>query len=209
MQWKGIAASCAAWAVSCAAIAVPSDGGFEKAQPSVDARMLVEWIRHSGDATGRPFMVVDKKAARVFVFEASGRLRAGTPALLGAARGDTSVPGVGDRAQSGALQPGDMTTPAGRFVSHPGRNLDGEHVIWIDYAAALAVHRLRPGRSEASRASRLQSTKPQARRVSLGCVVVPVPFYLDVIEPIFGSRRGVVYVLPETQEGRDLFTQLL
>lgn len=209
MQWKGIAALCAAWAIACAAVAAPVEGSFEKATSSVDAQLMVEWIRQSGDAEGRPFMVVDKRAARVFVFDGSGRMRAHTAALLGAARGDNTVPGVGDRAQNGTLQPADLTTPAGRFVTHPGRNIEGEPVIWIDYAAALAVHRLRPGRSEATRAARLQSPRPQERRVSLGCVVVPVAFYLDVIEPLFGKRRGVVYVLPETPEGRELFTQLL
>jgi hypothetical protein len=209
MRSRSIAALCAAWAIACAAMAAPAGTEFEKAAPSTDARVMVEWIRSSGDADGRPYMVVDKRAARVFVFDGSGRLRSSTPVLLGAARGDDSVPGVGDRAQNGTLRPDDLTTPAGRFVTHPGRNMDGEPVIWIDYAAALAVHRLRPGRSEATRKVRLQSNQPDQRRVSLGCVVVPVDFYLGVIEPLFGKRRGVVYVLPETPEGRELFTQLL
>jgi hypothetical protein len=209
MRCRSIAALCAAWAISCAAIAAPVEGKFEKARPSADARLMVEWIEQTGDAAGKPFIVVDKKAARVFVFDAAGRLRADTPALLGAARGDSSVPGVGERAQNGTLQPQDLTTPAGRFVTHPGHNIEGEPVIWVDYAAALAIHRLRPGRSKATRTARLQSPRAQERRVSLGCVVVPVAFYLDVIEPLFGSRRGVVYVLPETPQGRELFTQLL
>jgi hypothetical protein len=209
MLSKGFAALCAAWAIACTAAAAPVDGSFDKARPSLDARLAVEWIRSSGDAAGQPFMVVDKKSARVFVFDGSGRMRAQTPALLGAARGDASAPGVGERAQNGTLQPEDLTTPAGRFVTHPGRNIDGEPVIWVDYAAAFAIHRLRPGRSEASRSARLQSPRPQERRVSLGCVVVPVAFYLDVIEPLFGRRSGVVYVLPETPEGREQFTQLL
>lgn len=208
MQWKGIAALGAAWAIACAAVAAPVDATFEKARPSTDARLMVEWIRASGDAEGRPFVVVDKKAARVFVFEASGRLRATTPVILGVARGDLIAPGVGERTQNGTLQPADLTTPAGRFVTHPGRNLDGERVVWIDYEAALAIHRLRPGRSHAVRASRLASSQPQQRRMSLGCVVVPVAFYLGVIEPLLGKRRGVVYVLPETPEGRELFSQL-
>ena len=35
------------------------------------------------------------------------------------------------------------------------------------------------------------------RRITYGCVVVPVAFYQDVIAPTLGRRRGVVYVLPE------------
>jgi hypothetical protein len=58
------------------------------------------------------------------------------------------------------------------------------------------------------RAARLESSQPHERRVSLGCVVVPVAFYLEVIEPLLGSRRGVVYVLPETESVRELLQQL-
>ena len=41
-------------------------------------------------------------------------------------------------------------------------------------------------------------------RSTLGCVVVPVAFYLDVVEPLLGRSSGVVYVLPETGSVRDL-----
>ena len=102
----------------------------------------------------------------------------------------------------------ERTTPAGRFVTHPGKNLEGEPVIWFDYDAALAIHRLRPGRAHTVRAARLERSEPAQRRLSLGCVVVPVKFYLDVIEPLLGRRSGVVYVLPETQPLRDLMLDL-
>jgi hypothetical protein len=208
MQWMGrIAALCAAWALACAAAAAPADD-FERQRPSQDARQVVQWVMDTGDARGRPFLVVDKKAARLYVFEGRGRLLAATPVLLGAARGDHSVPGVGDRAQASELPFEERTTPAGRFETHPGRNLEGEHVIWFDYEAALALHRLRPGRAHQIRASRLESSQPHERRVSLGCVVVPVAFYQDVVEPLLGSRRGVVYVLPETRSVQDVFEQL-
>jgi hypothetical protein len=169
---------------------------------------MVQWVLQSRDAEDKPFLVVDKKAAHLYVFEPSGRLRAASPVLLGAAVGDYSAPGVGDRAQNGVLPFAERTTPAGRFLTQPGRNRNGEPVVWFDYEAALAIHRLRPGRSHDVRAARLDAGRPDARRVSLGCVVVPVPFYLDVIEPLLGQREGVVYVLPETQQARDLFTQL-
>jgi hypothetical protein len=35
--------------------------------------------------------------------------------------------------------------------------------------------------------------------------VVPVGFYEDVVAPAFGTRRGVVYVLPEMGPVRALF----
>jgi hypothetical protein len=209
MQWKSRAAAlCAAWAVAFAASAARPDQDFERQQPSADAREVAAWVQASDDAGGKPYLIVDKKAARLFVFEADGRLLAATPVILGAAVGDSSTPGVGERAQNGTLTPEDKTTPAGRYVTQPGRNIDGEHVVWLDYGEALALHRLRPGRSYKTRAARLASSQPEERRLSLGCVVVPVEFYLDVVKPLLGSRSGVVYVLPETQSARDLFVQL-
>ncbi len=210
MRWTSkLAALCAAAVLACgAAAAVRLDGEFEKHRPSADARYVAQWVLASADSAGKPFLIVDKKAARLFVFQADGRLLAANPVLLGAQPGDHSVPGVGERAQAGAVAPEDRTTPAGRFVTQPGRNLEGEHVLWIDYAAALAIHRLRPGRAHQVRAARLENSAPQDRRVSLGCIVVPVAFYLDVLEPLLGRRQGVVYVLPETQSARDVFTSM-
>jgi hypothetical protein len=209
MQWKSKAAAlCAAWAVALAANAGKLDADFERQHPSTDAREVAAWVRASDDAAGKPYLIVDKKSARLFVFEADGRLLATTPVLLGAALGDASTPGVGERAQNGTLRPEDRTTPAGRYVTEPGRNIDGEHVVWLDYGEALALHRLRPGRSYKMRAARLAASQPQERRLSLGCVVVPAEFYLDVVKPLLGSRSGVVYVLPETQSARELFLQL-
>ena len=209
MQWKSKAAAlCAAWALAFAASAARTDQDLERQNPSADAREVAAWVQASDDAGGRPYLIVDKKAARLFVFEADGRLLAATPVILGAAVGDSSMPGVGERAQNGTLTPEDKTTPAGRYVTQPGRNIDGEHVVWLDYGEALALHRLRPGRSYKTRAARLASSQPQERRLSLGCVVVPVAFYLDVVKPLLGSRSGVVYVLPETQSARELFVQV-
>ena len=102
----------------------------------------------------------------------------------------------------------ERTTPAGRFVTQPGRNIAGEPIVWMDYEQALAIHRLRPGRAHTMRAARLEQSDPADRRLSLGCVVVPVKFYLGVIEPLLGPRSGVVYVLPETQSARELMMDL-
>lgn len=151
--------------------------------------------------------MVDKRAARLFVFGRSRQLFGATPALLGAQPGDHSVPGVGDRLPS-EIRPFERTTPAGRFVSEPGRNLDGEHVVWMDYDQGLAIHRLRPGRAQAPRASRLEAASPRDMRVSLGCVVVPVAFYERVVSPVLGRSRGVVYVLPETRPIDEMFQSL-
>lgn len=210
MQWKNRAAAlAAAWLLACGgALAAAPSKATEHQRPTADAHAMSKWVQRTRDAGGAPYVIVDKKAAMLFVHAAGGRLLAATPVLLGAARGDEGAPGVGDRAQGGTLPFEERTTPAGRFVTHPGRNLEGEPVVWFDYEAALAIHRLRPGRAHTIRAARLQHSEPEERRVSLGCVVVPVKFYVDVIAPLLGRRAGVVYVLPETQPARDLLLDL-
>ena len=94
-----------------------------------------------------------------------------------------------------ALQPGpgERTTPAGRFDSEPGHNDKGEAIVWIDYDASLAIHRLRPAPAHQRRPQRLDVADRHDNRISLGCVVVPVDFYPSVIQPTPGPapRRGL------------------
>lgn len=199
---------CVVMALCAAALGLPSarasgvDFGGE--HPSADAQRVARWIVGSGDNKGLPFAIVDKKDARLFVFNADGRVVGAAPALLGLAPGDDSLPGVGDK-DPALLKPFERTTPAGRFESEPGRNHTGEAIVWFDYDAALAIHRLRPGQSQASRTKRLASATPADRRASLGCVVVPVAFYDSVVGPTLGKERGVVYVLPETRPALEVF----
>lgn len=202
-----------AWMAAAGALAAPAAGRRRTSVPvaqglSPQAAALVHRVRASGDADGQPWAVVDKRAARLHVFEPSGRLRATTPVLVGATPGDDSVPGVGERAQAGLVGPDERTTPAGRYATEPGRNAQGEAIVWLDWEAALAIHRLRPGRSQGLRQASLDGSDPAARRLSAGCVVVPVRFYLDVIEPLLGRRPGVVYVLPDTRPLQDVFSRL-
>jgi hypothetical protein len=198
-RWLRSAAGCTAW-MAVAALAPPASASaqdFLSTRPSREARRLVEWLQQTRDPQGRPFAVVDKRAARLYVFHADGRMAGHTIALLGSTVGDHTVPGVGLRAQTGKVGHDERTTPAGRFEAVPGRNNKGERVVWVDYASAFAIHRLRPGFAYGARSTRLATTSPADNRVSWGCVVVPVPFYLQVVEPVLGSSRSVVYVMPE------------
>ncbi|RYY82735.1 MAG: L,D-transpeptidase [Comamonadaceae bacterium] len=170
-----------------------------------EALRLADWIKRSADHAGRPFAVVDKRQARIRVYDGAGVLIGESPALLGATRGDHTVPGVSDRAQTGTVRPDERTTPAGRFDAIPGRNLSGEHIVWADYASAFAIHRVRPGRSEGPRTARLATAATDDKRTSNGCVVVPVAFYEEVVQRVMGQTRSVVYVLPETRPASDLF----
>ena len=205
-RWLRTAAGCtAAMALALAQPALASTQEFWKTRPSSDARRLVDRVLQSGDPQGRPFVVVDKRAARIYVFQADGRLAGHSQALLGATVGDHTVPGVGLQAQAGFVPEDQRTTPAGRFEAAPGQNNKGEHVIWVDYASAFAIHRLRPGFAYEARADRLSTTRAAGKRVSWGCVVVPVDFYEKVVEPVLGGTRSMVYVMPEAAPIKALF----
>src|SRR6188474_1798398 len=75
----------------------PKRADFAKEQASREARQLADWIVHSGDNKNTHFAIIDKKSARLFVFEASGSLQGASNVLLGAARGDHTVAGIGDK----------------------------------------------------------------------------------------------------------------
>jgi hypothetical protein len=162
------------------------------------AARFAQGVLESNDHRQRPFVVVDKKQARLVMFAADGRVLGAAPVLLGLQPGDHAVPGVGSKPLS-AIRPEERTTPAGRFDTEPGRNLAGERLVWMDYDQGLALHRLRPAPARERRAERLASATPADNRISLGCVVIDPAFYVSVVEPVLGRQRGVVYVLPETQ----------
>jgi len=172
--------------------------GMALVSASPDARQALRWVLELHDNQGLPFVIVDKKGGRIFVFEANGQLRGASAALTGLAPGDHAAPGMEQRSIA-SLRDYERTTPAGRFVSEPGHNLQGEAIVWIDYAAKLAIHRLRPAPAAERRAERLASETPDDNRISMGCVVVPVSFYETVVGPALGKSRSIVYVLPETQ----------
>ncbi len=151
-----------------------------------------------------PYAILDKRDARLFALDAHGNVIGASPVLLGAAIGDDSVQGIGSRPIAMVL-PEERTTPAGRFVSAPGKNISGEGVVWIDYAAAVSMHRVRVVDPRERRLQRLASPDPTERRISYGCVNVPIEFFDSVIWPLLGSQKGVVYVLPETRDVRQLF----
>ena len=166
----------------------------EKASP--DARYLADWIADSHDAAGSAFVIIDKKDAKVYVFDGDARLRGAAPVLLGGARGDDSVPGIGLRPINEVL-PEERTTPAGRFVGERGHNARGEDVVWVDYDAAVSMHRVLTTNPEERRLERLATPTNDDNRISYGCINVPVAFFEAYIQPVFASQHAIVYVLPE------------
>ena len=187
-----------------ASLAAPRVADFRSHAASPDARRVADWIAASQDNQRLPFVILDKRDAKIFVFDAGGRLLDASPVLLGAAPGDDSVVGIGQRPIE-QVRPEERTTPAGRFVSSPGRNASGEDVVWVDYDAAVSMHRVRPIDPKERRLERLASDDPAQRRISYGCINVPVAFFERVVEPAMGQGRGVVYVLPETRALHEVF----
>jgi hypothetical protein len=169
---------------------------FKQESPSPDARAIADWVVDSGDSSRMPFVIIDKKAAHVFVFDAEGHLAGAAAALLGIALGDHSVPGVGERELS-AIRPQDRTTPAGRFEAALGRNYKGKEILWVDYDAAISMHPVINTMPKERRPHRLATPTPLDNRISFGCINVPIPFFEHVISPSFARTSGIVYVLPD------------
>lgn len=178
--------------------------GFEGQAASAGVRDVVHWIRGSGDNGGLPYLIIDKVEARVFVFDPLGELAGADAALLGMARGDHTLPGIGDMKLS-AIRPEDRTTPAGRFVASLDRDIKGRVVLLIDYDASIALHAVVAGTPAERRTERLQSATPEDNRISYGCINVPAPFYDTVIRRTFKDTAGIVYILPETRRPAELF----
>lgn len=170
------------------------------------AREALSYVRSLDDHRGAPFLLVDKRAARLWLFDGGGRLRDSTAVLLGFAVGDDSIPGIGERPLA-QIAPWERTTPAGRFVAEPGINARGEEVIWVDYDAAVSMHRLRANNPVERRRERLASREAEDNRISFGCINVPEEFYVRRLVPLMRQQRPVIYVLPETRPVATLFAR--
>lgn len=182
----------------------PKRANFEQERKSRDAGKTADWVIDSGDNYGMPFLILDKVDAKAFVFDADGRLRGAAPALLGLAKGDDAIPGIGDRKMSD-IRPKDRTTPAGRFVASLGFSTNGKDVLWVDYDGAVALHRVVTNNPKERRLERLATPTPLDNRISYGCINVPAKFFDDVVKPAFTETYGIVYVLPETRPCSETF----
>lgn len=182
----------------------PKRGNFEHERASRDARYVADWVVDSGDNKRMPFAIVDKIDARVYVFDAYGRLRGAAAALLGLARGDDSAPGIGDIAMS-SIPPKERTTPAGRFVAALDRDEHGKTILWVDYDDGIAMHAVITTNAKERRPQRLATPTPLDNRISYGCINVPAKFFQNVVRPAFTGTYGIVYVLPETKPASEVF----
>jgi len=169
---------------------------------SADVKRMADWVADSRDNGKNYFVIVDKKEAKVFLFDPTGQLQAATPALLGSAHGDDSFPGIGDKPLA-QVKPEEKTTPAGRFIAEVGESSSrGEDVVWVDYDAAVSMHRVI---KVPQRLKSLASPEVEDNRMSFGCINLPDAFYEKALRPA-ADRGAVIYVLPETRSLQRTFT---
>ncbi|MBI2772667.1 MAG: hypothetical protein HYX47_23810 [Burkholderiales bacterium] len=170
---------------------VQARADLTQVRASPEATFVAQWIVDSRDNAGLPFLIVDKAQARLYAFDAAGRLRADSPVLLGAARGDdAAVP----------------LTPAGRFVAGPAVAAASGSIVWANRQAAVALHgssvalASAPGHS----AQRLASGEARDKRISDGSLHVDRDFFRSHLQAL-GAAASVAYVLPEVRSAREVF----
>jgi len=175
--------------------------------PSAVASRVLQWVNMSGDNGDLPYMVIDKNAGRLFLFDAEGQPTGDAPVLIGIAVGDDSSPGVGSKRLS-QLGPAEKTTPAGRFLAKFGRAAGNQQVLWVDYATSVALHAVVTGNKKERRLERLASASPEDKRITYGCINVPAEFYEKTIRPLFKEDGGIVYVLPDSKPLEEVFPRV-
>lgn len=183
-----------------------TQAAFGELAASPDARKIADWVVRTGDHDALPFLIIDKRAASLHVFNASGRAETAAPVLLGVARGDRFEPGSAEKDMRDTSK-SERITPAGRFLSQPGLDDKGHHVVWIQYEAGISIHAVLDTPGERRR-KRLATPTPDDNRISFGCINLPSDVYRDVIRPLTERSRAVVYVLPDSQDALEFFASL-
>ena len=177
-------------------ISILSYGIDSKSELTHDVQKLNHWIIESGDNNHLPFIIIDKKETKVFVFDASGKIYGSTIALVGATLGDDVSPGVGKKEIS-SIRLEERTTQAGRFHAQIGKDINQSGLLWIDYDSGLSMHPVITSNKLEQRLRRLTSIKISERRITYGCVNVPSEFYQEIVHSSFENNGGIVYILPE------------
>ena len=189
--------------VLCSAAEEEQKAFFGTEEASDDVRIVADWSLRSGNSLKMPFVILDKKEAKLFLFNAGGQLLGAAPALLGAAVGDKDFEGVGNKTLSN-IPPEQRITPAGRYVGWGGKYLGKGKYFWINYKAGLAIHAVvnPPGQR---RLERIVSPDPREHRISWGCINVPTTFFNAEMRRVFAASNGIVYILPENMPASEFF----
>ena len=84
-------------------------------------------------------------------------------------------------------------------------NARGEDVVWVDYDAAVSMHRVLTTNPAERRLERLATPTHEDNRVSYGCINLPKAFYEEVLAPTVRAHGAIIYVLPETRPAQQVF----
>jgi hypothetical protein len=214
------AMACGAAALAGLALSAPALAGAPakpKPKPAVTAPPPAElseaaarvagWVASSSDNGELPYIIVDKQAAELFMFDAKGKRLGDAPVLIGVAAGDEATPGIGSK-KLAEIGPAERTTPAGRFIAKVGRAAGKQRVLWVDYHTSVALHAVVTTNKKERRGERLQSPTAEDNRITFGCINVPATFYSKNLSPLFQKAGGVVYVLPDSKPLEEIFPRL-
>ena len=193
-----------------AATAAEDDAEKVALQPelvtSADSGRLLQWISASRDNGKLPYIVIDKQAAAMLLYDSKGALIGETPVLIGVGVGDESTPGIGAKSLS-EIGTAERTTPAGRFVAKLGTAIGWKSVLWVDYAGSVALHAVVKDNKKERRPQRLKSPTIDDNRITFGCINIDTSFYLKQVKPTF-AKGGVVYILPEEKSLDEVFPRV-
>lgn len=170
------------------------------------ATRVTNWVATSGDNARLPYIVIDKRSAAMFLFDAKGKQVTKAPVLIGIAPGDDATPGIGTKNLS-EIGPAEKTTPAGRFLAKYGMAAGKQNVLWVDYATSVAIHTIPTGKPREKRRERMLSKTSEDNRITFGCINVPKAAYAK-IRQLFGKKGGYVYILPDTKPVEAVFPPL-
>lgn len=152
------------------------------------AKATLDHINETSDNGGRPFIIADKKAGKLYLMNADGKVVDTAPALFGR---DTSDAARTDRATGAGKYDltynRDQRLPSGYegSVQSFDTGTNGE---------TFAIHRVIDVKGE-NRSGRLASATARDNRITHGCINVPAEFYNKHLD---GELGAVLYVLPET-----------
>lgn len=178
-----------------------------RASRSEAATRVADWVAASKDNASLPYIIIDKQAAALFLFNGKGKSLGVVPILIGVALGDEATPGIGSK-NLAEIGPAERTTPAGRFLAKYGMAAGKQRVLWVDYATSVALHPIPKGNRKEQRRKRMLSPTIDDNRITFGCINVPMLFYSKSVRPLFQKKGGYVYVLPDTKPLEDVFPRL-
>lgn len=163
-------------------------GNFDITGVPATVEGTIAWVISTGDNGGRAFLIADKRSGELVLVERNGVVIGRTPALFGKYKGDRL---------------GLHFTPAGAFkiikaiAEHPGYGGDVLTFANDDInKVTVSLHRVWLENPAERRLQRLQSSNPNERRISDGCINIPDSFYNNIVDIVNGSK---IYILPETR----------